>query len=410
MQRFGRPFHVDAVGIFSLEPELRQHPLDIQPHRHFRVPRAIVGAAEIEIGDRVAQRLVPPSEQREHDRRRQKPQPGGDADERERHIEFGLVRPPLDEREIVHDKERALAIFRGERKESDRDSRLLFARDSERVDFRQRRLWAMDGARHILGRVKHAPLGTAEAQRLEPLVFHELFEEWLQIAWGLRHETFRDTLVDGSEHQASAQFDVALRPFVDNDRRHLGHRGDQHCDRRQPEKGVTDRGNPQPRRCAGSQIRPPTSGSASEPPQGAADHRGSTQPGASRFAACIGSAIEPARRFNCGRRLPTAVQRPRRRTGKAPAAIKQASAFCSTQGSRRQPAVFMVPNRTRMAGLSRKRDPRAAEKADCRPNAPRRHADTARLYGAPLGLTPGDPVIAGGGNQPVLDILTFPLP
>ena len=97
MQRFRRPLYVNAVGIPPLEPELGQHSLDVPPDRHFGLPRPILGATEIEIGDRVAQRLVPPSEQREHDRRRQKPEPGGDADERKRHIEFGFMRPPLDE-------------------------------------------------------------------------------------------------------------------------------------------------------------------------------------------------------------------------------------------------------------------------------------------------------------------------
>ena len=106
----------------------------------------------------------------------------------------------------------------------------------------------MDSARHILGRVEHTPKGIAETQRFEPLVFHELFEEWLQIAGGLRRKTLHDALVNGPEHQACAQFDVALRPFVDNDGRHLGHCGDEHRDRRQPEKGVTDRRNPQQRR------------------------------------------------------------------------------------------------------------------------------------------------------------------
>ena len=274
MQRLRRPFHVNAVGVFSLEPELGQHRLDVPPDRHFDVPRAIVGATEIEIGDRVAQRLVPPSEQREHDRRRQQPQPRGDADERERHIEFGLMRPPVDEREIVHDEQRAVALFRGERKERDRDRRLLVVQDIERVEFGQRRLRTMDRARHILGRVEHAPIRIAEAQRLEPLVLHELFEKRLQIgSRGLRRKARHNALVDGSEHQARAQFDVALRPFVDNDRRHLGHCGDEHRDRRQPEKGVTHRGDAQQRRYAGPQVRPPASGGASRPSPGAGDRR-----------------------------------------------------------------------------------------------------------------------------------------
>jgi len=71
MQRVRRPLHVDPVGVLSLEPELGQHRLDIAPDWHFRVPRPVVGATEIEIGDRMTQRLVPPLEQREHDRRPQ---------------------------------------------------------------------------------------------------------------------------------------------------------------------------------------------------------------------------------------------------------------------------------------------------------------------------------------------------
>ncbi len=89
-------------------------------------------------------------------------------------------------------------------------------------------------SRHILGGVKHAPLRIAEAQRLEPLVLHELFEEWLQIgARGLRRKTGHDALMDGSEHEPGAQLNVALRPFVDDNRSHLGHCGDQHRDGRQ---------------------------------------------------------------------------------------------------------------------------------------------------------------------------------
>ena len=252
MQRFRRPFHVNAVGVLPLEPELGQHRLDIPPDRHFHLPRAIVGAIEIEIGDRVAQRLVPPSEQREHDRRRQKPQPGGDADKRERHIEFGLVRPPLDEREIVHDEQRALGLFRGKRKESERDRRLFVVKDFERVDFWQRRLRAMGGARHILRRVKHAPVEDcrrpAPGAARPPQAVRKTASDR---PCGLRRKARHDALVDGPEHQAGAQFDVALRPFVDNDRRHLGHRGDEHRDGRQPEKGVTDRRNAQQRRYAG---------------------------------------------------------------------------------------------------------------------------------------------------------------
>jgi hypothetical protein len=96
MQRFRRPLDMDAVGVFSFEPELGQHRLDVPPDRHFHRPRAVADAAEIEIGDRVAQRLVPASQEREHDRRREQPEPRGDPDERQRHIEFGLVRAPLD--------------------------------------------------------------------------------------------------------------------------------------------------------------------------------------------------------------------------------------------------------------------------------------------------------------------------
>ena len=102
---------MDAVGVLSLEPEFGQHPLDIPPDRRFDVPRTIVGATKIEIGDRVAERSVPPLEQREHDRRREQPQPSGDANKCERHVEFGLVRPPVDEREIVHDEQRAVGLL-----------------------------------------------------------------------------------------------------------------------------------------------------------------------------------------------------------------------------------------------------------------------------------------------------------
>ena len=44
MQRFRRPFHVNAVGVFSLEPKLGQHGLDVPPDRQLVVSRAIVGA------------------------------------------------------------------------------------------------------------------------------------------------------------------------------------------------------------------------------------------------------------------------------------------------------------------------------------------------------------------------------
>ena len=321
MQRLRRPLDVNAIGIFSFEPEFGQHRLDVPPDRHFRLPRAIVGATAIEIGDRVAQRLVPPPEQREHDRDRQQPQARGDADKRERHIEFGLMGPPVDERKVVHDQQRALALFRRHRKERDRDRRLL-VQDIERVDFGQRRLRAMDGTRHVLGRVEHAPIRIAEGQRLEPFVLHELFEEWLQIdSRGLRRKARHDALVDGSEHQPGAQLDVALRPFVDNDRRHLGHCGDEHHDRRQPEKGITHRRDAQQRRNGGSHICPPARNSPTGLTQGAAGCRRSRQPSGSRFAADVGSAIERARTLHCGRGRPTVVQRPRRRSGKTCAAI-----------------------------------------------------------------------------------------
>jgi hypothetical protein len=93
MERVGRPLHMNAVGVFPLEPEFGQHRLDIPPDRHFRLSRSIVCATKIEIVDRLAQRPVPPSEQREHDRRRREPKPRGDADDRERNIEFSLMRP-----------------------------------------------------------------------------------------------------------------------------------------------------------------------------------------------------------------------------------------------------------------------------------------------------------------------------
>ena len=162
-----------------------------------------------------------------------------------------------------------VALFRRERKERDRHRRLLVVQDIERVDFGQRRLRTMDRAWHVLRRVKHVAARLAESQRLEPLVLHELFEKRLQVgSRGLRRKARHHALVDGPEHQARAQLDVALRPFVDNDRRHLGHRGDEHRDGRQPEKGVAHRRNAQERRHAGSQVRPPASGAASRPPRG----------------------------------------------------------------------------------------------------------------------------------------------
>ena len=93
----------------------------------------------------------------------------------------------------------------------------------------------MGGARHILRRVKHAPMRIAEAQRLQPLVLHKLFEKRFEIgSRGLRRKARHDALVNGPKHEAGAQLDVALRPFVDDDRSHLGHRGDEHHDGRQP--------------------------------------------------------------------------------------------------------------------------------------------------------------------------------
>ena len=54
MQRFRRPFDVNAVGVFSLEPKLGQHGLDVPPDRQLGLPSAITGAPQIEIGDREA--------------------------------------------------------------------------------------------------------------------------------------------------------------------------------------------------------------------------------------------------------------------------------------------------------------------------------------------------------------------
>ena len=90
-------------------------------------------------------------------------------------------------------------------------------------------------SRHILRRVKHAPLGIAEAERQEPLVLHELFEKRLQIgACGFRRKAGHDALMDGAEHEPRTQLNVALRPFVDDNRSHLGHCGDKHREGRQP--------------------------------------------------------------------------------------------------------------------------------------------------------------------------------
>ncbi len=142
----------------------------------------------------------------------------------------------------MHDEQRALTRFGGQRKEGDRDRRLLVMQVSESVDFGQRRLRAMDRVRHIFRGVENPALRIAEAQRLEPLVLHQLFEKWLQIgARGLRREAGHNALMDGPEHEARPQLNIALRPFVDDDRSHLGHCGDEHHDGRQSQKGSSVR-------------------------------------------------------------------------------------------------------------------------------------------------------------------------
>ena len=228
MQRFRRPFHVNAVGVFSLEPKLGQHGLDVPSDRQLRRPRAVGCATEIEIGDRKAKRLRPPSQQGQHDRCREQPDPGGDADQGERHVEFGLVRPTLDERQVVDDEQRPLTLLRGQRKERERDSRAVAAHDLERVDLGKRRARTMRLGRHFLRRVEHFAVGAAEAERKQPLILHQLLKVRFEIAFGFRRKPRRDALLNGSVDETRTQLNVALRPFIDDHRSHLGHRGDDH--------------------------------------------------------------------------------------------------------------------------------------------------------------------------------------
>ena len=167
-------------------------------------------------------------------------------------------------------------------------------------------------------------------------------------------------LVDRMEHQARAQFDVALRPFVDNDRRHLAHRGDEHHHSRQPEKGVTHRGDAHERRYAGPQVRPPASGAARRPSPGAGDRR-AAQAAASRFPARIGPPVGSRAPLGLRPRSPAVVQGPRHLSGRARAAIRQGRGFGSTRRSRRQSTAFMAPNRIGDGRLSRKSEPCPAQ-------------------------------------------------
>ncbi len=191
-----------------------------------RAPKVVRPRLKLAIAD--AKRLGPPSQQREHDRRREQPDPGGDADEGERHVEFGLVRPTLDERQVMNDEQRPLTLLRGQRKERERDSRAIAVHDFERVDLGERRARTMRLARHFLRRVEHFAAGAAESERKQPLILHQLLKERFEIAFGLRRKPRRDALLNGAVDEARTQLNVALRPFIDDHRSHLGHRGDDH--------------------------------------------------------------------------------------------------------------------------------------------------------------------------------------